>query len=89
VRLRHHFVALQESAGIEPRFKNEGQWYGFHDLRRGFATNNYQTLSALELTQVMQHKDLSTTKRYINMAEEHAAAETAAKIFVPDVLREQ
>lgn len=88
VRLRHHFVALQESAGIEPRFKNEGQWYGFHDLRRGFATNNYQTLSALELTQVMQHRDLSTTKRYINMAEEHTAAETAAKIFVPDVLRE-
>ena len=88
VELRHHFVKLQKAAGIDPRFKNEGQWYGFHDFRRGFATNNYQTLSALELTQVMQHRDLSTTKRYINMAEEHAAAETAAKIFVPDVLRE-
>jgi integrase len=82
-----HFIRLQNSAGVEPRLKAEGQWYGFHDLRRGFATNNYQALSALELTQVMQHRDLSTTKRYINMAEKYAAAETTAKIFVPDVLQ--
>ena len=86
--LAYHFKRMQKTAGIEPRFKDEGQWYGFHDFRRGFATHNYKSLSALELTQVMQHRDLSTTKRYINMAEEHAAAETAAKIFVPDVLRD-
>ena len=36
----------------------------------------------------MQHGNLgTTTKRYINMAEKYAAAETTAKIFVPDVLQ--
>ena len=35
----------------------------------------------------MQYGNLSTTKRYINMAEKHAAAETTAKIFAPDVLQ--
>ena len=89
-----HFIRLQNSAGLEPRLKAEDQWYGFHDLRRGFATNNYQALSALEVTQVTgdaarqpRHHE-STTKRYINMAEKYAAAETTGKIFVPDVLQD-
>ena len=77
---------LQERAAIEPRFKREGQWYGFHDFRRGFATNNVANLNTMELMQAMQHRSLVTTQRYIRMAEETTAQNIASKLAVPDFL---
>ena len=80
------FYLLQERAAIEPRFKREGQWYGFHDFRRGFATNNVANLNTMELMQAMQHRDLATTQKYIRMAEETTAQNIASKLAVPDFL---
>ena len=80
------FYLLQERAAIEPRFKREGQWYGFHDFRRGFATNNVANLNTMELMQAMQHRDLATTQKYIRMAEETTAQSIASKLAVPDFL---
>ena len=84
--LRRHFARLQQLAAITPRFKHEGQWYGFHDFRRGFATNNVANLNTMELMQAMQHRSLATTQRYIRMAEESTAQNIASKIVVPDFL---
>ena len=82
--LRRHFVRLQQLAAITPRFKHEGQWYSFHDFRRGFATNNVANLNTMELMQAMQHRDLVTTQKYIRMAEETTAQNIASKLAVPD-----
>jgi len=84
--LGRQFRLLQERAAIEPRFKREGQWYGFHDFRRGFATNNVQHLNTMELMQAMQHRSLATTQKYIRMAEETTAQNIASKLAVPDFL---
>ena len=86
VLLFAHFIRLQNSAGLEPRLKAEDQWYGFHDFRRGFATNNVANLNTMELMQAMQHRSLATTQKYIRMAEESTAQNIASKIVVPDFL---
>ena len=76
--LYKQFHAIQDAAGIQ------GDRYGFHDLRRGFATLNEGQLSPNELQAMMRHKSFETTKRYINMARQ--LNRTAEKVFVPDVL---
>ncbi|MEX2175887.1 MAG: tyrosine-type recombinase/integrase [Pirellulaceae bacterium] len=58
--------------------------YGFHDLRRGFATLNAGNMSGDALQKLMRHKSYSTTQRYINLAGQVNAA--VATLFVPDVL---
>ena len=72
------FHAIQEEAGISPP-------YGFHDLRRAFATCNADRLSADALQTLMRHKDYQTSQRYINMAKQIDKA--VDNLFVPDVLR--
>ena len=42
--------------------------YGFHDLRRGFATQNADALSASQLQTMIRHSSYATTQKYINMA---------------------
>lgn len=59
--------------------------YGFHDLRRAFATSNAAGLSAPTLQRLMRHKEFSTTMRYINMAGQVDGA--MGKLFIPDFLR--
>ena len=44
--------------------------YGFHDLRRAFATMNAETLTADALQALMRHKSYTTTQRYINIAKQ-------------------
>lgn len=59
--------------------------YGFHDLRRAFATMNAGQLSPDALQALMQHKSYQTTQVYINMARQLDQA--VAALHVPDVLR--
>jgi integrase len=57
--------------------------YGFHDLRRAFATMNADRLTPDALQLLMQHKDYQTTQRYISMARQLNPA--IANLFVPDL----
>lgn len=85
------FHKIQESAGIHLPCREEHEHtdtchvYGFHDLRRAFATNNEALLTPNALQGLMRHRTWTTTQRYINMAQKlNAQAET---IYVPDVLK--
>jgi integrase len=68
------FLRLQEAAGIHlPCAENHGHTrychvYGFHDLRRAFATMNADRLTADSLQALMRHKSYQTTQRYIALA---------------------
>lgn len=71
--LWHAFVRIQKVTKLVdgsplPKGGRSGGWYGFHDLRRAFATMNAAGLSVLQLQTLMQHADLTTTRKYVNMA---------------------
>jgi integrase len=76
------FARLQKAAGVKPARKPR---YGFHDLRRGFATMNADRLTPDVLQALMQHKDYQTTQRYINIARQLRPA--AHDLYVPTVAR--
>ena len=80
-QLFEEFGAIQTSAEVKPEWGKDR--YGFHDLRRAFATMNAERLTADALQALMQHKDYQTTQRYINMARQLKPA--AHNLFVPDV----
>lgn len=80
------FRRIQESAKLPDdsplgRHGKAGSWYGFHDLRRGFATANASALNLFELQRLMQHQSLETTKGYVGMAKR--ASNTSSVLFVP------
>ena len=68
------FKRIQKQAGIKKTCRKDHpcmdscNYYGFHDLRRGFATQNADKLSASQLQQMMRHSSYVTTQKYINMA---------------------
>ena len=67
------FARIQEAAKLAdkspmPKAGKNGGWYGFHDLRRGFATINAGSMDLFELQALMQHKSLTTTQGYVSMA---------------------
>ncbi len=77
------FYAIQAAAGAKP---DHGKaFYGFHDLRRAFATMNAENLTADALQLLMQHRSYTTTQRYINMARQTAKAVDV--LYVPDLGR--
>lgn len=78
-----HFAKIQKASGI-PKCGKEG-WYGFHDLRRVFATQNAGEMDLFELQALMQHRSLETTKLYVNMAKR--LNKVVDGLFVPDVLK--
>jgi integrase len=80
-QLFKEFVAIQEKAGVRPR-GGRGH-YGFHDLRRAFATMNADKLTPDALQALMQHKSYQTTQVYINMARQLTPA--VQTLFVPDL----
>jgi integrase len=60
--------------------------YGFHDLRRAFATMNADKLTADALQALMRHKSYQTTQRYINMTRQ--LDEAVGVLHVPEVLKQ-
>jgi integrase len=89
--LYRQMVRIQQAAGIHLDCHEKHDCtdachaYGFHDLRRAFATVNAETLSGDALQKLMRHKSYSTTQRYINMADHlNRSVET---LHVPEVLR--
>lgn len=80
--LYDEFIRIQRAAGVRPARKDH---YGFHDLRRGFATYNADRMTADALQALMGHCDYQTTQRYINMSRQLNPA--AANLYVPEVLR--
>ncbi len=85
------FARIQKAAKIDLlcREKHEHtdacHFYGFHDLRRGFATQNALRLTENALQALMRHKSYLTTKRYINMARQLDGA--VEKLHVPECLK--
>lgn len=82
-RMFDTFHAIQKAAGIVP--KNRDGYYGFHDLRRGFATLNADKMDLFQLRDLMQHKSLKTTEIYVQMA--RRLQQPVDQIVVPDILK--
>ena len=59
--------------------------YGFHDLRRAFATQNALRLKESALQGLMRHKSYITTKKYIAMARQMDGA--VEQLHVPECLK--
>jgi integrase len=84
-------MRLQEAAGIHLPCSEDHEHirycyvYGFHDLRRAFATMNADKLTPDALQALMRHKSYQTTQVYINMARQMDAA--VAGLHVPEVLK--
>ena len=79
-RLYDIWYAIQDEAGVKRR---DGKYYGFHDLRRGFVTNNVDRLSAEALQRVVRHQSYATTQLYINYARQLRSA--SEDVFVPSL----
>lgn len=85
------FRRIQEAASIHLPCCEEHEHtpacfvYGFHDLRRAFATVNAEKLTADSLQALMRHKSYTTTQKYINMSRQLNRSVEA--LHVPDVLR--
>ena len=85
------FAKIQRAAGIHLDCHEKHEHtpachvYGFHDLRRAFATVNAETLTADALQAMMRHKSYSTTQGYINMARQ--LNRSVEGLQVPDVLK--
>ena len=56
--------------------------FGLHDCRRGFATQNAAGVE-FQLQKLMQHRDLETTRHYVNTADR--LTEAGAGLYVPNV----
>jgi integrase len=89
--LYNQFRRIQEAAKVKLPCSKQHKHspachvYGFHDLRRAFATMNASRLTGDALKALMRHKSYLTTQRYINMARQ--LDEAVAVLHVPDVLR--
>lgn len=85
------FGRMQREAGVRVACRQDHEHtdachvYGFHDLRRAFATMNADRMTGHAVQALMAHRSYSTTQRYINMTRQLNTA--VAALHVPDVLR--
>jgi integrase len=82
-QLRQVYWEIQQAAGVKP--VGSKKRYGFHDLRRGFASMNADRMTPDALQTLMQHKSYTTTQRYIALARQLAPA--VQSLFVPAAAR--
>jgi hypothetical protein len=89
--LHTEFTRIQYAARIRLPCSEEHQHtpachvYGFHGLRRPFATMNADKLTPDALPALMRHKSYLTAQKYINLARQMDAA--VASLHVPEVLK--
>jgi integrase len=89
--LYSEFWRIQKAAGINLPCPDNHEhtpachYYGFHDLRRAFATMNADKLTPDALQNLMRHRSYQTTQKYISMPRQMDAA--VASLHVPDVLK--
>lgn len=81
--LHDEFWGIQDTAGVKRR---DGERYGFHDLRRGFATLNADRVSAEVLQRIMRHKSYTTTQRYIDAGR---MMQSPGNLYVPELPERQ
>ncbi|MCR9296336.1 MAG: site-specific integrase [bacterium] len=83
--------AIQDAAGIAKVCRKDHEhndsccYFGFHDLRRGFATANAANLSASQVQQLMRHSTYETTQKYINMAEQIKRDDVVSRLAIPEL----
>lgn len=91
-KLWEEFGRIQRAVGIHLVCRENHQHtdachvYGFHDLRRAFATMNAKRLKPEVLQKMMRHKSYTTTLGYVNLAEQ--LEEAVSELRVPDLLME-
>jgi integrase len=61
--------------------------YGFHSLRRGYATLNADTMTAAVLQKKMRHRSFQTTLRYISLSDKMKKA--TESVYVPEFLQKR
>ncbi len=89
--LYQEHARIQEQAGIKKPCRAAHKHtrfcyvFGFHDLRRAFATMNADRLSADALQSLMRHESYQTTQRYIAIARQLDSA--VDLLHVPPVLQ--
>ena len=89
--LDEEFHRLQKEVGISLPYMENHQhtatyaFYGFHDLRRAFATTNAPRLKPETSQKLMRHKSYQATLRYVAMVDQVREAVDAMPI--PAVLR--
>ena len=92
-RLWKQFRRIQKAGGIHlpcPKADEHDcteacHYYGFHALRRGYATLNADTMPAPVLQRKMRHRSFTTTLRYIGLADKMKQA--AERVYVPEFLQ--
>jgi integrase len=88
--LYEEFARIQTAAGIDlpcpekHKHTDACHRYGFHDLRRAFATMNADRLTGDALQALMRHK---ATQRYISVARQ--LDQSTADLYVPNVERKK
>jgi integrase len=91
--LWEEFGRIQAAAGIHLSCHEDHEHadacyrYGFHDLGRGFASVNAETMTPDALQALMRHKSYQTTQRYINLA--HQVNRAVERLHVPEVVRRE
>ena len=91
--LWEEFQQIQKAAGVnlpcpqasEHTCTDACHYYGFHSIRRGYATLNADSLPAPVLQRKMRHKSFTTTLRYISLA--NKMKQGSERVFVPEFLK--